>query len=91
MLLFIPGMWNFLVVDKRANGEKGRKSVEDFLRNNDGVLTGIDSATREARLKKIKEFQKKYNCDCAQIRSSIEKELLNAYSETQQFLKDDIS
>ena len=81
-------MGNFLVVDKRANGEKGRKSVEDFLRNNDGVLTGIDSATREARLTKIKEFQKKYNCDCAQIRSSIEKELLNAYSETQQFLKD---
>lgn len=81
-------MGNFLVVDKKANGEKGKKTVEDFLRNNDGVLAGIDVAIREARLTKIKEFQKKYNCDCVQIKNSIEKELLNIYSETQQFLRD---
>lgn len=84
-------MGNFLVVSKEANNKKGKKSLEDFLLNSDYMMAQFDAATRKARLEKIREFQKKYNRDCEQIKNSIKKELSNIYSETQQFLREKLN
>ena len=52
---------NLILVDKRANSEKGKLDVKTFLEKDSDYWTelGIDKPTRMARLKKIQDFQKK--------------------------------
>ena len=43
---------NLVLVDKDANNEKGKKSVDDFFNNaNSKVLANVDKKTRDERLK----------------------------------------
>ena len=63
---------NLIIVDKKANGEKQGKSVEEFFNNpNSKVLQGVDFKTREDRLNKIKEFQKMCGYDAFSIKQQL--------------------
>lgn len=64
---------NLILVDKRANSEKGKMDVKTFLEKDSDYWTelGIDKATRMARLKKIQNFQKKCGYDPDQIRTVV--------------------
>ncbi len=63
---------NLVIVDKAANSEKGNKTVEEFFGNkNSKVLAGVDAQTREARLKKIREFQKICGYDPIELKKTL--------------------
>ena len=75
-------MGNLVLVDYDANKEKMGKTPEEFFNNpNSKVLAGVDSATRAARLKKIKEFQAKYGYDPKQIKDKLAPLLAERYDE----------
>jgi len=62
---------NLIIVDSLANSKKGQDDVEHFLLTNTEVLGDIDIQIRQARLDKIKEFQKLCGYDPATIRKVV--------------------
>lgn len=64
---------NLIIVDKRANSEKGKMDVKAFMETDSAFWTelGIDKPTRMARLKKIQDFQKRCGYDPDQIRAVV--------------------
>ena len=64
---------NLILVDKRANSEKGKMDVKTFLETDSDYWAelGVDKPTRMARLKKILDFQKKCGYDPDQIRAVV--------------------
>ena len=64
---------NLILVDKRANSEKGKMDVKTFLEKDSDYWSelGIDKPTRMARLKKIQDFQKKCGYDPDRIRAVV--------------------
>lgn len=73
---------NLVIVDKAANTEKGRKSVKEFLFDEkSNVLKGVDKETREARLRKIENFQKACGYDPEDMRKKLIPLLEKRYAE----------
>ena len=62
---------NLVIVDKKANQAKKDKTVEDFLLHDQTVLAGVPQTEREARLEKIKKFQKEKQYDPDTIRAVV--------------------
>lgn len=62
---------NLVIVDKEANARKRQQDVETFLLNDTSVLGDLDMPTRQARLQKIKDFQKLCGYDPEQIRDVV--------------------
>lgn len=75
---------NLVLVDKAANAKKGGNDVETFLLNDTTVLGNLDQETRQARLEKIKEFQKKCGYDPEKIRTIVSPLLKKRYSEVRE-------
>lgn len=71
---------NLILVDKRANSEKGKMDVKKFLETDSPYWSelGADKITRMARLKKIQDFQKKCGYNPDQIRTVVSP-ILKAY------------
>ena len=70
---------NLIFVDKEANSKKGKKSVEEFLLHDQEVLKGVPMEIREARLKKIREFQKDCGYDPVLIKKTLRKYIADLY------------
>ena len=79
---------NLVYVDRRANSEKKDQTVEDFLLHNQGVLKGVSLKERQARLDKIKQFQKDMGYDPATIQSQISPILTAFYDKLGTILDD---
>lgn len=64
---------NLVIVDRKANTEKGRMDVETFMKTDSEFWTdlGIDITTRLARLKKIQDFQADNGYDPNKIRTVV--------------------
>jgi hypothetical protein len=64
---------NLVIVDKKANSAKGKLDIDTFMMTDSDFWeeAGIDLATRMARLKKIKDFQKNCNYDFDKVRAGI--------------------
>ena len=77
-------MGNLVLVDKKANSKKGDQSVDDFLLNDTDVLGGLDDATREARLQKIKDFQKAKGYDPEKIKDTISNLMKTRYNQVRE-------
>ena len=71
---------NLVIVDRKANGAKGRLDVDTFMKTDSEFWDnlGIDLPTRLARLNKIKEFQKDCKYEPDKIRAEISS-LLNIH------------
>ena len=73
---------NLVFVDKEANNEKGDKSIEEFFNNQESrVLAGVSQKDRNARLDKIKDFQKKCGYDPSAIQKIVSPLLNRQYDE----------
>lgn len=72
---------NLVYVDAKANQQKKDKTVEDFLLHNQGVLKGVSLQERQARLDKIRQFQKDMGYDPAAIQAEISPILSQFYDE----------
>lgn len=72
---------NLIIVDSLANSKKGQDDVEHFLLTNTEVLGDIDIQIRQARLDKIKEFQKLCGYDPATIRKVVSPLMKDRYDE----------
>lgn len=83
-------MGNLVFVDKTANNKKGNKTVEEFLLNDQTVLKGTPMSVRQARLDKIKEFQRKYNYDPENIQKVLSPYLSKLYDEIRKEQEDRI-
>lgn len=82
---------NLVYVDRQANSEKRDQTVDDFLLNNDGVLYGLSQQERQARLDKIKQFQKDMGYDPAAIQAEISPILFQFYDEVGIILDNKVS
>lgn len=72
---------NLVIVDKRANGKKSTRNVEDFLLNDTTVLGSLDCKIRQERLEKIKTFQKLCGYDPEAICRVVKPILMARYAE----------
>ena len=73
---------NLVIVDKKANSAKGSLDIEKFMLDDSNFWNnlGVDLATRKARLKKIKDFQKSCNYDFDKVRLEISSILNDHYA-----------
>lgn len=85
-------MGNLVIVDKKANSHKRDKDVETFLLTDTKSLGTTDLATRQARLQKIREFQKDHRYDPEAVRDVIQPIMLARYdnvrAEQEKWIKD---
>lgn len=72
-------MGNLVFVDKKANNAKKGLDAETFLLTDTKVLGGLDMKTRQARLQKIKDFQKDCKYDPERIRCIVSKMMNDHY------------
>lgn len=72
---------NLIIVDKKANDKKHDRDIETFLLNDTAILGKIDLKTRQNRLQKIKDFQKKCGYNPEQIRDIVSPILKARYNE----------
>ena len=79
---------NLVYVDRQANNEKKDQTVEDFLLHNQGVLKGVSLKERQARLEKIRQFQKDMGYDPASIQAEISPILTVFYDKIATILDD---
>ena len=74
-------MGNLVLVSKKANAKKASQSVDDFLLNDTEVLGDLDDTIRNARLEKIKNFQKENGYDPEVIKNTISDIMKKRYDE----------
>ena len=74
---------NLVLVDSEANREKGGMDIETFMLKDSNFWTklGVDKATRQARLDKIKAFHLKCGYDPEAIRKVVSPILNSRYDE----------
>ena len=72
---------NLVYVTKKANSKKGKKTAEEFLLNDKEVLGDLPKEEREARLKKIKDFQKECGYDPEAIQKVLSPYFKKIYDE----------
>lgn len=48
---------NLIIVDKKANSKKSKRTVEEFLLFDEEILKGVAEPVRKARLQKIRDYQ----------------------------------
>ena len=75
---------NLIIVDRAANSAKRAQDVETFLLTDTKVLGNLDMETRQARLQKIKDFQKQCGYDPDKIRAIVSPILQVRYDEIRQ-------
>lgn len=77
---------NLIWVDKKANGFKSKASFEDFIRKNKKIAATPDE--REARINKIKAFQKESGYDPVAVAAAISPMLNDLYGKIQNDLEE---
>ncbi len=48
---------NLIIVDKKANNKKNKRTVEEFLLYDQEILKGVSESDRKSRLQKIRDYQ----------------------------------
>jgi hypothetical protein len=74
---------NLVWADKEANGRKGDKSFEEFILTDDEIVRTSTLAERQARVQKIKSFQKSCNYDPIKIAQVVSPMLEKIYNNIQ--------
>ena len=74
-------MGNLVYASKRANAKKGKKTAEEFLLTDTEVLGNLSRVEREARLKKIKDFQKECGYDPEAIQKALSPYFMEVYDD----------
>ena len=72
---------NLVIVDKHANSKKNQRGFEEFLLNDRTILGTLDLNTRQKRIDKIKEFQKRCNYAPIKIQELVKSILEERYKE----------